>query len=258
MNKKLNKTKQNPLAPPQPVTIGAPDNTPSQMAESSEMERSEGQPDTSKAVTGFHVLANANCWAVAEVVVAAMDENDAEKKAQQVLNSARFSVMADAPNGANVVTDLMQENVDIEMLETTQLDGEIEFMAEGDMDKSLEPEKNDSAVLAVVSPRAASEQPFLVIVLDESDDTGCGVVVRAQDSEAAERKALDERKAEHDLSDVDDEAAGFKAVAVFGYEYLVEIVREMEMPEPDVSWEMAIRDKHHKTFLLRPTSQPAK
>jgi len=43
-----------------------------------------------------------------------------------------------------------------------------------------------------------------------------------------------EPKAKHDLSDVDDKAAGFKVIAVFGYEYLAQVLREMEMPEPEV------------------------
>jgi len=83
-------------------------------------------------------------------------------------------------------------------------------------------------------PQHASDRCFLVILFDESADTGCGVVVRAEHAEAAERKALDKRKAEHDLRDVDDEAAGFKTIAIFGYDYLVQVVREMEMPEPEV------------------------
>jgi len=97
----------------------------------------------------------------------------------------------------------------------------------------MESEQYDSAC-GVASPRPASDQPFLVILLDESDNNGCDVVVRAEDTEAAERKALDQQKAKEDLSDIDDEAAGFRVVAVFGYEYLAQVLREMEMPVPDV------------------------
>jgi hypothetical protein len=199
---------------------------------SAQLAKNHGQSGTS-LVMKLRIEANAKCYALAEVVVEGVDEKQAERMAQQLLDSARFNVTADIPIGANVVTDLMQENVEIEILETTELCDEIESLADDGVQELVEPEKYDSAISAVVSPRPASDRPFLVIVLDESDNSGGGVVVRAEHLEAAERKALDERKAEHGLSDLDDQAAGFKAIVVLGYDDLLGVVRDMEMPEPD-------------------------
>jgi hypothetical protein len=58
--------------------------------------------------------------------------------------------------------------------------------------------------------------------------------VRAKHCEEAEEKAVAQRKADHDLSHLDDEAAGFKAIAVYSHDYLLEIVRQMRLTEPDV------------------------
>jgi hypothetical protein len=90
------------------------------------------------------------------------------------------------------------------------------------------------AVASPCSRVSASEKPFLVIVLDEADTTGRGLVVRATDWDAAERKALDQCKADQDLSDLDDKAAGFKALLFFSYDHLLDMVREMQLPEPEV------------------------
>jgi hypothetical protein len=70
--------------------------------------------------------------------------------------------------------------------------------------------------------------------MDEADGTCCGSVVKAADEEAAALEAVRQCNADHDLDDLDDEAAGFKAVAVYGREDLVRIQKVMELPEPDL------------------------
>ena len=76
--------------------------------------------------------------------------------------------------------------------------------------------------------------PFLVVVLDEADATASAVVVQAEHYEAAEKKAVAQRKAENDLSDLDDEAEGFKAIASHSREQLADFLREMDLVEPEV------------------------
>jgi hypothetical protein len=75
-----------------------------------------------------------------------------------------------------------------------------------------------------------SEKPFLVIVLDEADSSCSYGVVRAKDEEAAECKAVDERKEDHDLEDLDDEEAGFQALATFSRDDILYILGEMDGP----------------------------
>ena len=79
-----------------------------------------------------------------------------------------------------------------------------------------------------------SQRAFLVVVMDEADGTCCGSVVKAVDEEAAAVEAVQRCKAEHDLGDLDDRAAGFKAVAVYSREDLVRILSVMELPELDL------------------------
>ena len=79
-----------------------------------------------------------------------------------------------------------------------------------------------------------SQRAFLVVVRDEADGTCCGSVVKAADEEAAALEAVRRCKADQGLDDLDDQAAGFKAVAVYSGEDLVRILNVMEMPEPDV------------------------
>jgi hypothetical protein len=74
----------------------------------------------------------------------------------------------------------------------------------------------------------------LVAVLDEATRSCCSPVVRAADEEAAAQQALQGCKAEHDLGDLDDQAAGFKAVAVYSQEDVVRILSVMELPELDL------------------------
>jgi hypothetical protein len=80
----------------------------------------------------------------------------------------------------------------------------------------------------------AEEEPFLVIVLDQADDTGHGLVVRAEHYEAAETKALERFKADNELSHLSDADAGFKAIATYSRDCLHSFVREMELPEPEI------------------------
>src|SRR5262245_48266526 len=56
-----------------------------------------------------------------------------------------------------------------------------------------------------------TDNAFMVMVLDEAKDTARAVLVRAEDYEAVEQKAVAQLKAENGLSDLDDEAAGFKS-----------------------------------------------
>jgi hypothetical protein len=74
----------------------------------------------------------------------------------------------------------------------------------------------------------------LVVVLDEATRSCCSPVVRAADEEAAAQQALQGCQADHDLSDLDDRAAGFKAVAVYSQEDVVRILRLMELPVPEL------------------------
>ena len=101
---------------------------------------------------------------------------------------------------------------------------------------SAQPGKRAARSNAKTTPVATSGQrTFLVLVLDEAIETCCGPVVKAADEEAAALAAVQRGKADHDLSDnLDDEAAGFTAVAVYSREKLQQIVNKMELPEPDV------------------------
>jgi hypothetical protein len=96
-----------------------------------------------------------------------------------------------------------------------------------------QPEKRAARPEAKSTP-VTTNGPFLVIVLDEADVTSSAVIVQAEHYEAAEEKAVAQRKAENDISDLDDEAAGFNAVASYSREQLADFLREMELPEPDV------------------------
>ena len=60
--------------------------------------------------------------------------------------------------------------------------------------------------------------------MEEADGTCCGRLVKAVDAEAAAREATQRCKAEHDLGGLDDEAAGFKTVAVYSHEDLANIL----------------------------------
>jgi len=70
--------------------------------------------------------------------------------------------------------------------------------------QSAQPENRAAGSTARSAP-ATTNGTFLVIVLDEADVTASAVVVQAEHYEAAE-KAVAQRKAENDLSDLDDEA----------------------------------------------------
>lgn len=101
--------------------------------------------------------------------------------------------------------------------------------------QSAQPYKQAACSSATSTPVPASgQQSFLVIVMDEAAGTGNGRVVKAAGNEAAAREAVQRCKADHDLSDLDDRAAGFKAVAVYSREELVRILTVMELPEPDL------------------------
>jgi hypothetical protein len=98
-----------------------------------------------------------------------------------------------------------------------------------------QPEKQAAPSGAISTPvPTRSQRAFLVVVLDEADGTASPVIVHAEHYEAAEEKAVALRKAENDLSDLDDEAAGFRAVASYSREQLANFLREMELPEPNV------------------------
>jgi hypothetical protein len=89
-----------------------------------------------------------------------------------------------------------------------------------------------TAVTGKESSRAghpAPEKPYLVVLLDKADESYSYHVVRAEDEDAAERQVVDERKADHDLSSLDDEAAGFQAVLTFSKDDLAEDTREDEL-----------------------------
>ena len=90
-----------------------------------------------------------------------------------------------------------------------------------------------SSVKSTPAP-TRSQRAFLVVVMDEADGTCCGSVVRAADEEAAAQQALQGCKAEHGLGDLDDQAAGFKVVAVYSQEDVVRILSVMELPELDL------------------------
>jgi len=77
-------------------------------------------------------------------------------------------------------------------------------------------------------------ESFFVIVLDEDDGMGRGVIVQDEHCEEAEQKAVDQFKADNDLGDLDEVAAGFRAVASFDAESLAQIMREMQLPQPNV------------------------
>jgi hypothetical protein len=101
--------------------------------------------------------------------------------------------------------------------------------------QSAQPEKQAAHSSSISTPVTASGQhTFLVIVMDEAAGTGSDRVVKAADDEAAAREAVQRSKADHDLGDLDDEAAGFKAIAVYSQEDLVRILKVMELPEPDL------------------------
>ena len=84
-----------------------------------------GAPETNSDVTYFHVQANANCYAVADLVVTAKDERQAKRKAQQILECTRFQVTGHTRLGAKVFASLMQENVEVEILEIQDHDSEL-------------------------------------------------------------------------------------------------------------------------------------
>ena len=75
--------------------------------------------------------------------------------------------------------------------------------------------------------RPSPEKPYLVVLLDKADESYSYHVVRAEDEDAAERQVVDERKADHDLSALDDEAAGFQAILTFSKDALEEIIGQM-------------------------------
>ena len=77
-------------------------------------------------------------------------------------------------------------------------------------------------------PESEPGKPFLVIVRDDADATYSYGVVRAPDEESAERQAVDAPKEDHGLGDLNDEEAGFEAVATFSRDDLVYWLGEMD------------------------------
>ena len=71
--------------------------------------------------------------------------------------------------------------------------------------------------------------------MNEASGTCCSRVIKAADAELGAVEAVHQCKADHDLAELDDEAAGFKAVAIYSKEHLAQILRTMELPEPDLS-----------------------
>ena len=89
------------------------------------LDGADGQSRTTSEVSQFHVQANANCYAVADLVVTAKDERQARKKAQQIFDRTSFQVAGNTRTGAKVFVDLMPENVEIEILEVEDHEGEL-------------------------------------------------------------------------------------------------------------------------------------
>ena len=84
------------------------------------------------------------------------------------------------------------------------------------------------------SKRSPTSNTFLVIVLDTREDTAISAIVQAESRWAAKHQTVAKSKAEHDISNFEDEAAGFKAVASYSREQLANLLRQMELPAPDV------------------------
>jgi len=75
--------------------------------------------------------------------------------------------------------------------------------------------------------------PFLVVVLDRTPNWCMDLVVRAPDEDAAARKAIQRRKADHDITAPYGDG-GFTAIAIFSRQELARILKTMELPEPEV------------------------
>ncbi|MHB8522249.1 MAG: hypothetical protein ACYDH9_16030 [Limisphaerales bacterium] len=72
------------------------------------------------------------------------------------------------------------------------------------------------------------EESFLVIVLDHADGIASHDICRAKDRAAAERQALDERKADNGHQDLKDEQAGWEVLLSFTRAELKAILETME------------------------------
>ena len=109
--------------------------------------------------THFHVPANANCYAVADLVVAARDERQARRKAQQILDRTRFQVTANTRVGAKVFTSLMQENVDLQILEVQDQNTDLPPVEEDAVRARVEAEMGRLLPLAMESLVIKEEGP---------------------------------------------------------------------------------------------------
>lgn len=102
----------------------------------------------------YHIQADTNCFAVADLVVVAMDEDQARRKAEQVFDLTRFQVTANTRIGARVYVSLQPENVEIHVLGVQNYDREM-------------PPADEDAIRA----RVEAEMGRLVLLEMESLDT---------------------------------------------------------------------------------------
>src|SRR4051794_13611070 len=82
-------------------------------------------PGPNPGVTHYHVQANANCYAVADLVVAAKDERQAKRKAQRIFDKTSLQVTGNTPPGRRCSPASAQENVEIDILQIQDHDSEL-------------------------------------------------------------------------------------------------------------------------------------
>ncbi len=71
----------------------------------------------------FHVEANVNCYAVAEFLVATLNETQASEEAEEILERTRFRVTAEPVGDARIFVSVMPENVEPEILKVEEHEG---------------------------------------------------------------------------------------------------------------------------------------